>query len=168
VGYVPSDRQAEGAMELFSVAENISLSSLGGRPIARGPFIDRGQERSVAEGWVERLSIRTRSVRTQMRALSGGNQQKVVLARALQTGVRALVLDNPTRGVDAGGKAEIYAALRQLTDQGCGIVVIADELPEVIGLANRVLVMKDGRALRWHEAQPGSKPAEEALIAEMV
>ncbi|MDO8212287.1 sugar ABC transporter ATP-binding protein [Conexibacter sp. CPCC 206217] len=168
VGYVPSDRQNEGAVELFSVAENVSLTSLAQAPIARGPFVDRRREREVAQGWVERLTIRTRSTDTPMGDLSGGNQQKVVLGRVLQTGVRAIVLDNPTRGVDAGAKGEIYALLRELAAEGHGIVLITDDLAEAIGLSSRIVVMKDGRSGRWFDAAPQAKPSEELLIAEMV
>jgi ribose transport system ATP-binding protein len=168
VGYVPSDRQAEGAMELFSVARNISMSSLAEPPLRRGPFVSRAREREVARQWVQRLSIRTSSVDTPMGDLSGGNQQKVVLSRVLQTGVRVLVLDNPARGIDAGAKADLYRLLRTLAAEGHGIVLIADELPEVIGLSSRVLVMKDGRVRRSFDADPHDKPLEPTLISEMV
>jgi ribose transport system ATP-binding protein len=168
VGYVPSDRINEGVVEIFSVAGNISLSSLAYPPIRRGFFISRAQEKAVAAKWIANLGVRTRSGSAQMNQLSGGNQQKVVLGRVLQTGARVVVLDNPTRGVDAGSKAEIYVLVRGLVANGLGVVFIADELPEVIGLSSRILVMKDGTPVSEMNAQPGGKPEEEILIADMV
>jgi len=168
IGYVPSDRMNEGVIELFSVAENLSLSSLAIPPIRRGLFIRRSQEKAVGAEWIAELGVRTRSGSSLMSELSGGNQQKVVIGRVLQTGARVVVLDNPTRGVDAGAKAEIYGLLRGLVANGLAVVLIADDLPEVIGLSSRIVVMKDGVPSGDFEAAPGSKPEEETLIAEMV
>jgi len=167
--FVPSDRRQEGAIDIFDVARNISLSSLRERPFRKGPFIARSQETRVAAEWIDRMGIRTRSAGSPMGELSGGNQQKVILARAVQTGARAFVLDNPTRGVDAGAKAEIYRVLRRLaSNEGCAIILISDDLSEVIGLSHRIMVMKDGLCQRWFDAAVGEKPTEEDLIAEMV
>ena len=103
-----------------------------------------------------------------MRDLSGGNQQKVVLARWLQRDLKVLVLDNPTRGVDAGAKEEIYQHIRLLTEQGVGVVLITDELTELIGMANRILIMQRGRVVGDIPAPPHHKPSEKDLIADML
>jgi ribose transport system ATP-binding protein len=100
--------------------------------------------------------------------LSGGNQQKVVLARWLQRDLRLLVLDNPTRGVDAGAKEEIYRHIRTLTAKGVGILLITDELSELIGLSNRILIMQRGRVVTEIAAPPDGKPTEHELIAHML
>lgn len=100
--------------------------------------------------------------------LSGGNQQKVVLARWLQRNLKALVLDNPTRGVDAGAKEEIYQSIRLLTEQGVGVILITDELTELIGMTNRILIMQRGRIVAELPAPPDAKPAEHDLIPHML
>ncbi|MCY1400059.1 Vitamin B12 import ATP-binding protein BtuD [compost metagenome] len=102
------------------------------------------------------------------RNLSGGNQQKVVLARWLSLGVNVLILDNPTRGVDAGAKTQIYALLRALIDQGMSIVLISDDILELIGLCNRIAIMRGGRMVREFPAPYGAKPHEAELVAAMV
>ena len=114
------------------------------------------------------LDIRSAQPTTPCRNLSGGNQQKVVLARWLCRSIRLLVLDNPTRGVDAGAKEEIYGILRRLTAAGVGIVLISDELLELIGLSNRILIMRHGRVTGIVDAPPDAKPTEVELIQLML
>lgn len=168
IGYVPHDRQHEGANPLLSVAGNISLASLGCPPIGRGPFISRRAERAAAARWIDDLGIRTRSADSLMSQLSGGNQQKAIIARVLQSGAGVLVLDNPTWGIDAGGKAEIYGLLRKLASAGSSIVLISDDMPELIGLSHRLMVMKDGVVTDVVNAPPEAKPREDELVREMV
>jgi ribose transport system ATP-binding protein len=167
LGYIPRDRYAEGIISAFDVASNLSLAALEQRRFGR-PFLSPRAERRVAEEWRERLGIRASSVRAGALTLSGGNQQKIVISKVLQTGARVLVFDNPTRGVDAGTKSEIYALLRELTEGDIAMVLISDDLPEAIGLANRVLVMKDGEVAMEFDARAERKPREVDLIAACV
>ena len=167
IGYVPADRAGEGVIPPFTVAWNVTLASLADE-VARGPFLSPGKENEVTSRWIDRLSIRTRSGRSFITSLSGGNQQKVILAKWLEAEMRLLVLDNPTRGIDAGAKFEIYSVLRSLADSGIALVVISDDLPELIGLSNRVLVMKDGRVAADLPAAAQAKPTEATVIARSV
>jgi rhamnose transport system ATP-binding protein len=121
------------------VAANVGLSSL------HGLRLDRARERETAGGMAERLAIKTPSVETPVGELSGGNQQKVALARALATLPRVLLLDEPTQGVDVGAKAEIHRLLGDLAERGLAIVLISSELPEVLGMCDRIGVMRGGR-----------------------
>jgi ribose transport system ATP-binding protein len=130
--------------------------------------IDEAHEVQVASRYRQALRIRTPSIHQRAINLSGGNQQKVVLARWLQRNLKLLVLDNPTRGVDAGAKEEIYAHIRGLTEQGVGIVLITDELIELIGLSNRILIMQRGRVVAEIAAPVEAKPTEHDLIPHML
>jgi ribose transport system ATP-binding protein len=142
LGYVPAERLAEGLIAPFTVAWNISVAS-GGDLFGNVFGLWRGRrEKATAQQFVQSLGIRSGSPSQLCVRLSGGNQQKVVLARWLCRTPRVLVLDNPTRGVDAGAKEEIYQVIRDLTDRGVGILLITDELLELIGLSNRILIMQ--------------------------
>ncbi|MGO2530126.1 MAG: sugar ABC transporter ATP-binding protein [Microbacterium gubbeenense] len=166
MGYIPLHRHAEGASLGLSIAENINEVRLGALPglgIRR-----RSREMSEARTWSERLRVRMRSVDQRVRTLSGGNQQKVVFAKWLSQGAEVIVANNPTRGVDAGAKEEIYQLLRDLTDQGAAIVLVSDDLLELIGLSDRILVMHDG-AVTGEIPSPKDQPAsEETVVALMV
>ena len=143
VGFAPEDRKREGLILIRSVLENASISIL--RQLTRFHFIRRQLEREVVTGYVERLRVQTPSVDQEVGKLSGGNQQKVVLARWLAVKPKVLILDEPTRGIDVGAKAEIYALLDQLANQGIAIIFISSELPEILGLSDRIYVMQNGR-----------------------
>jgi ABC-type sugar transport system ATPase subunit len=143
LGLVPEERREEALVLPRSVNENIALSVLD--KLARRLVLDARRMSREANGFVERLRIRTPTVEQQVRNLSGGNQQKVVLARWLAAGTKILLLDEPTRGVDVGAKAEIYQLMNQLAAQGISIVMVSSELPEVIGMSDRILVMAEGR-----------------------
>jgi len=141
--YLSEDRKGDGVFLDLSIAENISaldLKRVSGRFMVR-----RRQEAALAEKMRERLGIRCVSVHQPVSTLSGGNQQKVALAKLLAVKPRVLFVDEPTRGVDIGAKAQIYAILRDLADQGVGIVAISSELPELIGISDRILVLYQGR-----------------------
>jgi len=145
IGYLSEDRQGSGVMVPFSVAENTTLVSL---PIySRGPFgiVDAKRERASAERWREAFSIKTASVDQTLEELSGGNQQKVSLAKSLDPEPKVLIVDEPTRGVDVGAKHEIYRLIADLAAEGMAILFISSELEEVIGMCARVLVMREGR-----------------------
>ncbi|MBB4383215.1 sugar ABC transporter ATP-binding protein [Bradyrhizobium sp. SBR1B] len=167
VGFVPKERKTEGIVPYMSVEANISLASLPLVSRLTG-IISAARERSLAEKHVNGLRIRCSGPTQLCQFLSGGNQQKVVLAKWLARGVQILVLDNPTRGVDVGAKEEIYAVLRDLTDQGAAILLISDDLLELIGLANRILVMRGGEIQFERDAPANDKPTEQELVRHMV
>ena len=141
--FCPEDRKKEGIIPVRSVAENINLSARRSR-LHAGFFLQNDWERTNAAAQIARLGVRTASPATPIRFLSGGNQQKAILARWLSEKVRVVVLDEPTRGIDIGAKSEIYALLQELAAAGTSIVIVSSELPEVLGIADRVLVMREG------------------------
>ena len=145
LGLAPEERKSQGLLLEQSVARNITLATLG--RFARTGFIRRDKEISAAAEQASSLDVRPAGIRQPVRNLSGGNQQKVVLARWLLRGCRVLLLDEPTRGVDVGARSEIYALIRRLADQGVAVVVVSSEVPEVLGLADRVLVIGEGRVV---------------------
>jgi ribose transport system ATP-binding protein len=143
IGLVPEDRKGMGLALLLDVAANITAPSL--REVTRRGLIDRRREREIAEREIERYRIACRGPGTPVITMSGGNQQKVLVARWARRCKLLLILDEPTRGVDVGAKAEIYRLMRDLADSGIAILMISSELTEVIGMADRVLVMREGR-----------------------
>ena len=145
VGLSPEERKSQGLLLDDSVTRNISISTLS--RFARGGFLRRGAERAAAQEQVEALDVRPGDVDRAVRTLSGGNQQKVLLARWLLRDCRVLLLDEPTRGVDVGARSEIYALVRALAERGVAVVVVSSEIEEVLGLADRVLVVSDGRVV---------------------
>ncbi len=142
IGLVTEDRKRQGLVLSLSVRENISLPLL--RSLSRFGIVDARAERELASRYATDLRIRTPSIEQVTLNLSGGNQQKVVLAKWLACQVDTLILDEPTRGIDVGAKQEIYALMERLTAEGLGIVLISSELPEIAGLCDRVLVMRAG------------------------
>jgi ribose transport system ATP-binding protein len=145
MGLAPEERKSQGLLLFEPVYRNVSVSSLG--RFARGGFIARGRELTEAARVTEELDVRPPDPRRVVRTLSGGNQQKVVLARWLLRGCRLLVLDEPTRGVDVGARTEIYRLVRALADSGMGVLMVSSEIPEVLGLSDRVLVVREGRVV---------------------
>ena len=140
----PEDRKADGIVQGASVEENIVISCR--RLFSPWGVIDRGRSARVADDFIARLRIRTPSRRQAIQNLSGGNQQKTILARWLaESGVRVMVVDEPTRGIDVGARADIYSVLYDLAQEGMAIVVVSSDLPEVMGVTDRLLVMRDGR-----------------------
>lgn len=142
IGYLPEDRKQHGVVPEMAVDENVSLASLGA--VARGGLIDRTRERSQAQRYVDQLRIKTASVASEVESLSGGNQQKVALARWLATSPQVLILDEPTQGVDVGSKSEIHALMQELAAGGLAVLMISSELPEILGMSDRVAVMRGG------------------------
>jgi rhamnose transport system ATP-binding protein len=141
--YVPEDRHEQGLVLDFSIAANISLPIV--RRLSRLFVMNRGRERDLAADYSKQLQVRSTGVRQSVSALSGGNQQKVVIAKWLATKPTVLLLDEPTHGVDIGAKAEVHRIISQLALQGMAIVLISSELPELMGMADRVLVLHEGR-----------------------
>jgi ribose transport system ATP-binding protein len=166
VGMLPSERKIEGQVAAFSVAENMTLAALP-KFVSKG-VIRFSDERAVARDWVARLKIKTPSTATMVGSLSGGNQQKVVLAKWRIAGVRVLILDHPTRGIDVGAKEDVYELIRDITSEGLAVILLGDTLDEVIGLSSCILVMRDGEVTATFEAPPGGKPAQVDLIKHMV
>jgi rhamnose transport system ATP-binding protein len=156
LAYVPEDRRQHGVVLEMSVAANVSLANL--RAVARGGLIDRAVERAAAERVVRQLRIRTPSVAAQTGSLSGGNQQKVALARWLSIDPAALILDEPTQGVDVGAKSEIHEIMEQLAERGAAIVMISSELPEILGMSDRIAVMRAGTIVGTLERAEATQP----------
>jgi rhamnose transport system ATP-binding protein len=142
IGYVPEDRRQHGVVLEMPVAANTTLANLGA--VTRRGMIDRAREREVARGYVERLRIKTTSVDAETGSLSGGNQQKVALARWLAIEPAVLILDEPTQGVDVGSKSEIHGLMVELAARGVAIIMISSELPEILGMSDRIAVMRGG------------------------
>ena len=143
LAFLGEDRKRDGLVASASVGDNLVLATL--RRLASHGFIDAGKRDRECAGWIERLQIKTPSLTTPVGRLSGGNQQKTVLGRALMTRPRVLLLDEPTRGIDVGAKAEIYRLVVDLAADGMAILLVTSELPELLGLSNRVLVLSQGR-----------------------
>jgi ABC-type sugar transport system ATPase subunit len=140
---LPEDRKRQGLVLIAAIRENVSLTSLSA--FAHAGVVDRRSERAAVARWTDALSVRTPSLDKEVRQLSGGNQQKVVLARWMLANARVLLFDEPTRGIDVGAKADIYRLMRRLADDGAALLVISSDLPEALGMADRVVVMREGR-----------------------
>ncbi|MEU6905087.1 sugar ABC transporter ATP-binding protein [Streptomyces coeruleorubidus] len=151
LGLAPEERKAQALLMLESVTRNVSVSSMS--RFSRGGWIDRGAELGAARAATRELSLRPDNPSVPVRTLSGGNQQKAVLARWLLRGCRVLLLDEPTRGVDVGARAELYAVVRRLADEGLAVLLVSSEVPEVLGLADRVLVLREGRVVHTAPAR---------------
>lgn len=170
LAYLPEDRRQHGVVLDMSVASNASLASLD--RVSKTGLIDGRAERDAAQTYVERLRIKTASVDADVGTLSGGNQQKVALARWLSTEPSVFILDEPTQGVDVGSKAEIHGLMQDLVERGLAVIMISSELPEVLGMSDRIAVMHSGtiRAVLSREEASQSKIlalalAEDALPA---
>ncbi len=143
IGFAPEDRKREGLVLVRSVLENASMAII--KRLSRLSFVNNRLEQQVISEYVEKLNVRTPSLAQEVGKLSGGNQQKVVLTRWLAAKPKVLILDEPTRGIDVGAKAEIYNLIDELANQGLGIMLISSELPEILGLSDRIYVMQNGR-----------------------
>ena len=143
IAYLPEDRRQHGVVMEMPIASNISLASLP--QFSRAGMMDSARECDAAVGFVERLGVKTSSIFAPVSSLSGGNQQKVALARWLATRPCVLILDEPTQGVDVGAKAEIHSLMSDLAAQGVAIIMISSELPEILGMSDRIAVMRAGR-----------------------
>jgi ribose transport system ATP-binding protein len=143
IALLTEDRKSQGLVLLFDVRENITLPLLG--RLTRGPLTDRSRERSIAAGFIDRLAIKASSQEQLALNLSGGTQQKVVLSKWLAAKARVIIFDEPTRGIDVGAKAEIYRIMNELVAQGDSIIMVSSELPEILAMSDRVLVMQGGR-----------------------
>jgi ribose transport system ATP-binding protein len=159
IGLLTEDRNRYGLIMQMSIRENISLANL--RAMLTGPFIDRRKEESAARQLVEDLRIKAPGTGVIVENLSGGNRQKVVLARWLNTKARVLIFDEPTAGIDVGVKFEIYTLINRLAERGIGVIVISSDLPELLGMCHRVAVMCEGRLTGIVE---GAEATQEAVM----
>jgi ribose transport system ATP-binding protein len=166
IGYVPRERKIEGLVTQMSVAQNLTLPRL--HAVSHGGVVRRAKERALADEWIARLHIKAPGPDASCRNLSGGNQQKVVLAKWRFADSRILVLDHPTRGLDVGAKEEVYQLIRELTAEGVAVVLTGDTLEEILGLSHRVMVMRDGRAEVIMPCEVGRKPSQVDVVEHMV
>jgi len=146
IALVPEDRKTEGLMLPMSIADNLAIASLDA--LSSGPFIDAAKERKAVDAGIARLQIKIGAKTDAVSTLSGGNQQKVVIAKWLMTGPKIILLNDPTRGIDVGTKQELYRLMRELADQGAAILFYSTDYDELIGCCDRVAIMYDGRIVR--------------------
>jgi ABC-type sugar transport system ATPase subunit len=163
IAYVPEDRGTQGLVRQMRIRENVSLAVL--RSVSRGGFIDDRKEQEMSQHAIRQLGIRAFSGEQVVNKLSGGNQQKVVVAKWLASKPKVLIMDEPTRGVDVGAKSEIHRLISELAQQGLAILMISSELPEVLGMSDRVLVMREGRIVAEFERQDAT---QENVVAAMM
>ena len=156
---VPEDRKSQGLVLPFSVESNISMASLG--HLSRYGLLLRAEERKIAKEQIKLLGIKTPSAATRVLSLSGGNQQKCIIGRWLETGPAVLILDEPTRGIDVGAKYEVYLLMKKIAENGGSVLMISSELPEVLNMSNRVLTICDGRITGEFDPE---KVSPEAII----
>ena len=143
LGFVPEDRKEQGLILKMSVQHNASIAALPS--VSKGGFLDKKRERRLAGEYIDKLRVKTPSQEQRVMNLSGGNQQKVVIAKWMATHPSVLILDEPTRGIDVGAKKEIHLLMSELVAQGVAIIMISSELPEILGMSDRIYVMHDGR-----------------------
>lgn len=166
IGYTPRERKVEGIVAGMSVYENMTLSQLAN--YSRAGVLNVGAERKLATDWIARLAIKTPSENKDCGGLSGGNQQKVVLAKWRSGGSHVLLLDHPTRGLDIGAKEDVYDMIREMSNAGVGIVLVADTLEEAIGLSHTIIVLKDGVPQMRFDGFPDAKPSLYDLLHHMI
>jgi ribose transport system ATP-binding protein len=166
IGYVPRERKVEGIVGGMTVYENMTLSQM--KNYSSAGVLRTGAEKALARDWIRRLGIKTPSENKDCGGLSGGNQQKVVLAKWRSGGSDIILLDHPTRGLDIGAKEDVYEMIREMCADGVGIVLVADTLEEAIGLSHTILVLRDGAVQHRFDAQPGAKPTPFDLVHHMI
>ncbi len=143
IALIPEDRKLQGVLLKMTIKANINVSVL--KRDAHGILVDQKQETKNAKDYIESLRIRTPTMLQTAQNLSGGNQQKVALAKSMATNAKVLIMDEPTRGIDVGAKQEIYELMRQLSEQGISIIMISSEMDELLGMSDRVMVMSEGK-----------------------
>jgi putative multiple sugar transport system ATP-binding protein len=163
IAYVTEDRKQYGLVLDDDIKQNISMANLAG--ISSGGVIDNHREREVAESYRRKLNIRSSGIFQKALNLSGGNQQKVVLSKWLFSGPELLILDEPTRGIDVGAKFEIYSIINQLADEGKGVLVISSEMPELLGICDRIYVMNEGRICA---EMPAAEASQESIMRAII
>lgn len=167
IGYIPSERRLEGVAMGLSVGENMILADPS--PVSNGPLLSRSRSKAAIQDWIEKLKVKTPSPHVDIANLSGGNQQKVALAKWLSSPkLRLLILDHPTRGLDVGAKEDVFIFIREASRRGLGIILLADTLEETISLSHNILVFRDGEITARFDASPGNKPTQVDIVEAMV
>ncbi|MCA9904927.1 MAG: sugar ABC transporter ATP-binding protein, partial [Anaerolineae bacterium] len=162
VAYLPGDRTGEGLIVDFAVQTNLTMASMP----HRGPFLDYRQEHSIARELIDQLQIKVPSSVVPTNSLSGGNMQKVVLGKCMAPQPNVLLLNNPTRGIDVGARMQVYAIIRKLADQGISVILLSEDLLELIGMCDRMMILRKGEISRVlsHE----DLPSEKEIISYMI
>ena len=155
LGLVPLDRKNEGLALILSVKENLTLSNI--EDLGTGMLINKRNEEQKAIRWINEVNIKTPSIMTEINSLSGGNQQKVVLAKWLESGSKIMILNEPTRGIDVGAKVEIYQLMESLCENGAGIIMVSSELHEILSIADRVIVLNEGKLVAEFKQEEASQ-----------
>jgi ABC-type sugar transport system ATPase subunit len=167
VAYVPEDRGTQGLVRQMKIRENVSMAVLS--TLMKGIFVDNNAENDLADKTIKQLSIRAYSREQVVNKLSGGNQQKVVVGKWLASKPKLLIMDEPTRGVDVGAKAEIHRLISELAQQGLGILMISSELPEILGMSDRILVMREGEIMaEYSRAEATQENIAAAMMSDAV
>jgi ribose transport system ATP-binding protein len=167
IAIVPEERKTQAVLGDFSLAKNISISDLS-RVTRAGMIIDRSAERKLANVYVRDLEVKTSGIQQKIRNLSGGNQQKVVIARCLFTRPALMIFDEPTQGIDVAAKNEVYRLIYEFVDAGGGAIVISSELPELLRVSDRIVVMREGRVAGEVAAGPAQSEDERSDRAEVI
>jgi rhamnose transport system ATP-binding protein len=157
--YVPEDRGRQGAVKGLPIFQNVTLPSLGA--VSRGGFLKLAEEFALARSYTQRLDLRAAALDQDVGLLSGGNQQKVIIAKWLATKPRVIILDEPTKGIDIGSKAAVHAFMAELAAQGLAVIMVSSEIPEVLGMSDRVIVMREGRIV---DEVTGERMTPETLV----
>ena len=160
IGLIPENRKTDGAFLNFEGPQNITIARL--EALLQGPWLSLGREKKIGATYVEKMNISPAALERSVRFLSGGNQQKVIIARWLFSQARLLIMDEPTQGIDIGAKHEIYKVLNELTANGISILLISSDFPELLAMSDRVAVVRDGRILQITE---GNRMSELELIS---
>ncbi len=166
VGYIPRERKVEGIVSGMNVFENMTLSQQ--QRFSKGGVLKIAAEKALARDWIKKLAIKASSENADCGNLSGGNQQKVVLSKWRSGGSDIMLLDHPTRGLDIGAKEDVYEMVRDMSDDGAAILLVADTFEEAIGLAHTIIVVKDGKMQKRFDYKPGAKPEPYDLLHHMV
>lgn len=167
IGLVPEDRKLQGLILNMDVTRNTSLASL--EKISKFNFINKKKEEEISLNFIQKLNTQVKSPKMEVQKLSGGNQQKVVIAKWLATHPKILLLDEPTRGIDIGAKTEIYKLINELAEQGMGIIVVSSELPEILAVSDTILVMSESKqTAKMSRAEATEETIMKAALAEMV
>ena len=159
------DRRATGILGVLSIADNVSIASLN-KYLIGGIMLDDNKIEKLVQDNVAKLSIKTPSSKTQIQSLSGGNQQKVLIARWLANDPDVFIMDEPTRGIDVGAKYEIYCIIAEMAKQGKSIIMISSEMSELIGMSDRIMVMCDGKVTGFIDSQDATQESVMSLATQ--
>ena len=163
---VPKERRDEGMIGILSIENNIVISHM--EALQNGVILSGKKTEGIANEWVRKAGGKCVGIKQHINKLSGGNAQKVIFARALESACPVLILNHPTRGVDVGSKEEIYTLIREMTEAGNSIIVIGDTLDECIGLSSRIIVLKDGLVTAEFDCPVGNKPTQMDIVQTMM